>query len=153
MSNKVKPIPEGYHSVTPYLIVKNAAAALEFYKTAFGAVEIVRMQEGDRVGHAEILIGDSHVMLADQYPEIGAMAPEPGNRPPVSMMLYVPDVDAVFARAVEAGATVERPLANQFYGDRTGGIMDPFGHRWYIGTHIEDVSPEEMKRRMAAQHK
>jgi PhnB protein len=153
MSKQVKPVPEGYHSVTPYLIVKGAAAALEFYKKAFGAIETVRMQDGERIGHAEIVIGDSHVMLADEYPEMNAMAPQPGSRSPVGILLYVPDVDAVFTRAVAAGATVERELADQFYGDRTGGIIDPFGHRWYLGTHIEDVSPEEMKRRMAAQRK
>jgi PhnB protein len=153
MSKQVKPIPDGYHSVTPYLIVKGAAAALEFYKKAFGAIETVRMPDGDRIGHAEIVIGDSHVMLADEHLEIGAKAPEPGSRPPVSIMLYVADVDAVFARAVEAGATVERQLADQFYGDRTGGIVDPFGHRRYIATHFEDVSPEEMSRRMKAQRK
>jgi PhnB protein len=148
MSKPVNPVPEGYHSVTPYLIVKGAAAALEFYKKAFGAVETVRMQDGERIGHAEIVIGDSHVMLADEHLEMGAKAPEPGSRSPVGIMLYVPHVDAVFDRAIKAGAKVERPLADQFYGDRTGGIIDPFGHRWYISTHIEDVSPEEMKRRM-----
>ncbi|MGH8373310.1 MAG: VOC family protein [Gammaproteobacteria bacterium] len=153
MSNQVKPVPEGYHSVTPYLIVKGAAAALEFYKKAFGATETVRMQDGERIGHAEIVIGDSHVMLADEYLEMGAKAPEPGSRSPVGIMLYIPDVDAVFARAVKAGATVERELVDQFYGDRIGGIIDPFGHRWYLATHIEDVSPDEMKRRMAAQRK
>lgn len=153
MSTQVRPIPEGYHSVTPYLIVKGAAAALEFYKKAFGAIETVRMQDGARIGHAEIVIGDSHVMLADEYPEMDAKAPHPGSKPPVSIMLYVTDVDTVFARAINAGGKVERPLADQFYGDRTGGIVDPFGHYWYIGTHIEDVSPDEMKRRMAAQRK
>jgi PhnB protein len=153
MSNKVNPVPEGYHNVTPYLIVKGAAAALEFYKKAFGAVETVRMQDGDRIGHAEIVIGDSHVMLADEHPEIGAYAPRSKDKPPISIMLYVSDVDTVFARAVKAGATVERELADQFYGDRTGGIIDPFGHWWYLATHVEDVSPEEMKRRMAAQRK
>lgn len=152
MTSKVKPVPDGYHSVTPYLIVKGAAAALDFYKQAFGAVETVRMQEGDRIGHAEIVIGDSHVMLADENPAMNAYAPQTGSRPPVGIMLYVPDVDTVFARSVAAGATIERPLADQFYGDRTGGIVDPFGHRWYIGTHIEDVSPEEMKSRIRMQH-
>lgn len=149
MPDKVSPIPEGYHSVTPYLIVKGAAAALDFYKQAFSAVETVRMQEGNRIAHAEILIGNSHVMLADENPAMNAYAPEAGTRPPVGIMLYVADVDTVFARAVAAGANIERPLADQFYGDRTGGIIDPFGHRWYISTHIEDVSPAEMKRRMA----
>lgn len=149
-TRKVKPIPAGYHSITPYLIIDGAAAALDFYKRAFGAKETVRMPHGERIAHAEIVIGDSHVMLADENPEMGAHAPQPGTRTPVGMMLYVNDVDAVFKRAVAAGAQVERPLANQFYGDRTGGIIDPFGHRWYLGTHIEDVSPKEMKRRMQA---
>jgi PhnB protein len=147
-SRKVKPIPTGYHSVTPYLIVKGAAAALEFYKQAFGAREKLRMPDGERIGHAEIIIGNSHVMLADEYPERNFKAPQPDTRTPVGIMLYVPNVDAVFKRAVAAGASVERPLANQFYGDRTGGIIDPFGHRWYLATHIEDVSPKEMQRRM-----
>ena len=111
------------------------------------------MQDGERIAHAEIIIGDSHVMLADEHLEIGAKAPEPGSRSPVGIMLYVADVDAVFSRAVEAGATVERPLADQFYGDRTGGIVDPFGHNWYLATHLEDVSPEEMNQRMKAQAK
>jgi len=147
-TRKVKPIPAGYHSVTPYLIIDGAAAALDFYKKAFGAKETVRMPNGGRIAHAEIVIGDSHVMLADENPEMGAQAPQSGTRTPVGIMLYVKDVDAVFKRAVAAGAQIERPLADQFYGDRTGGIIDPFGHRWYLGTHIEDVSPKEMKRRM-----
>ncbi len=147
-TRKVKHIPAGYHSVTPYLIIDGAAAALDFYKQAFGANETVRMPHGARITHAEIVIGNSHVMLADENPDVGAHAPQPGTRTPVGIMLYVEDVDAVFERAVAAGATVERPLADQFYGDRTGGIIDPFGHRWYLATHIEDVSPKEMKRRM-----
>lgn len=147
-SRKVKLIPAGYHSITPYLIIDGAAAALDFYKKAFGAKETVRMPHGGRIAHAEIVIGDSHVMLADENPDIGSHAPQPGTRTPVGIMLYVNDVDAVFNRAVAAGAKVERALADQFYGDRTGGIIDPFGHRWYLGTHIEDVSPKEMKRRI-----
>jgi PhnB protein len=145
---KVKHVPAGYHSVTPYLIIDGAAAALDFYKQAFGAKETVRMPHGGRIAHAEIVIGNSHVMLADENPDVGAHAPQPGTRTPVGIMLYVEDVDLVFNRAVAAGAQVERPVADQFYGDRTGGIIDPFGHRWYLGTHIEDVSPKEMKRRM-----
>ncbi|MDE2234848.1 MAG: VOC family protein [Gammaproteobacteria bacterium] len=147
-TRKVKPVPDGYHSITPYLIIDGAAAALEFYKRAFGAKEKVRMPHGERIAHAEILIGDSHVMLADEHPQMGYRAPAAGNMPPVGILLYVKDVDAVFARAVAAGARVDRPLADQFYGDRTGSIIDPFGHRWYLATHIEDVSPQEMKRRM-----
>ncbi|MBL0209784.1 MAG: VOC family protein [Holophagaceae bacterium] len=152
MPTPVKPIPEGYHSVTPYLIVRGAAKALEFYKQAFGAVELFRMEAPDgRIGHAEIRIGDSPIMLADEHPDMGAKSPETWGGSPVSLMLYVEDVDRVFARAVEAGATVERPLADQFYGDRTGGLKDPFGHVWYVATHIEDVPPEELDRRAKAQ--
>lgn len=147
-ARKIKPIPTGYHSVTPYLIINGAAAALEFYQKAFGAKELLRMPHGKRIGHAEILIGDSHVMLADENPDMGARAPTPGTIPPVGMMLYVTDVDAVVARAVTAGAKLERPVANQFYGDRVGGVIDPFGHRWHIGTHVEDVPPKELQRRM-----
>ena len=148
----VKPIPDGYHSVTPYLIIDGAARAIEFYKKAFGAQEIVRMPGPDgRIGHAELRFGTSMVMLADENPEMRARGPKFIGGTPVSLMLYVDDVDKVFARAVVEGAIVERPLANQFYGDRTGGVVDPFGHRWYLATHIEDVEPEEMKRRMKAQ--
>ncbi|MGH8398732.1 MAG: VOC family protein [Gammaproteobacteria bacterium] len=147
-ARKVQAIPKGYHSVTPYLIVNGGAAALDFYKKAFDAKEKLRMPHGDRIGHAEIQIGSSRVMLADENPGMGARAPQPGIAPAVGIMLYVKDVDVVFKRAVAAGAKVERPLADQFYGDRTGGIIDPFGHRWYIGTHIEDVSPKELKNRM-----
>ena len=148
----IKAIPDGYHSVTPYLVVGGAARALEFYKKAFGAEETVRMPGPDgRIGHAEVRIGDSVVMLADENPEMGAKSPKTIGGSPITLFVYVDDVDKVFARAVEFGATVQRPLANQFYGDRTGGVIDPFGHVWYLATHIEDVSPDEMKRRMQAQ--
>jgi PhnB protein len=151
MTNKVKPIPEGYHTATPYLIVTGAAKAIEFYKSAFGADEIMRMPQPDgRIGHAEIKIGDSTIMLADEFPEMGARSPQSLGGSPVSILLYVENVDTVFARAVAAGAKVQRPLADQFYGDRTGGVTDPFGHVWYIATHKEDVSEEEMKKRAAA---
>lgn len=151
MSTKVKPVPDGYHTATPYLIIKGAAAALEFYKKAFGAIELLRMPKPDgRIGHAEIKIGDSIIMLADEFPEIGARSPEFYSGSPITIMLYVADVDAVFNRAVAAGAKVERPVANQFYGDRTGGIIDPFGHKWYLATHVEDVPPEELVRRAKA---
>jgi PhnB protein len=149
----VKPIPDGYHSVTPYLIVKDAVRALEFYKAAFGATELMRMMQPDgRVGHAEIRIGDSPVMLADEFPEIGARGPETIGGTPVSLMIYVPDVDAVVARAVAAGAKLTRPVADQFYGDRNGIVSDPFGHTWFVATHVEDVTPDEMERWAAAQH-
>ena len=144
-------IPEGYHSVTPYLVVDGAAEALEFYKKAFGATELMRMPApGGKIGHAEIMIGDSHVMLADEHPEQGHKGPKSVGGTPVGIMIYVPDVDSVFAKALAAGATQTRPVENQFYGDRSGSITDPFGHNWMISTHIEDVSPEEMEKRMKA---
>ena len=151
MTSKPKPIPDGYHTVTPYLIVKGAAQAIEFYKKAFGATEMLRMARPDgRIAHAEIKIGDSPVMLADEFPEMEARSPQSFGGTPVSIMLYVEDVDTIFSQAVAAGAKVQRPVADQFYGDRTGGVEDPFGHVWYIATHTEDVSPEEMRKRAAA---
>jgi len=151
MSAQVKPIPDGYHAVTPYLIVDGAASAIEFYTKAFGAIELVRMAGPDgKIGHAELLIDDSHVMLADENPGMGARAPRSIGGSPVSLLLYVEDVDAVVSKAVSLGAKLTRPVADQFYGDRTGGLEDPFGHNWYVATHKEDVSPEEMKRRSAA---
>jgi len=151
MTSKPKPVPDGYHTATPYLIVKGAAQAIEFYKKAFGATELMRMpQPGGKIGHAEIKIGDSPIMLADESPDVGARSPQSIGGSPVSIMLYVEDVDRIFSQAVEAGAKVKRPVADQFYGDRTGGIEDPFGHLWYIATHKEDVSPEEMRKRAAA---
>ena len=153
MTNKVKPIPEGYHTVTPYLIINGAARALEFYQQAFGATEVYRMTDkSGRVGHAEIKIGDSHIMLADEHPEIGARSPQAFGGSPISLALYVEDVDALVKQAVAAGGKLIRPVADQFYGDRTGGVEDPFGHVWYIATHVEDVAPEELERRAAAQH-
>ncbi len=146
----VSPIPAGYHSVTPYLVVRGAAKAIEFYKTAFGATEVMRLEMGPGViGHAEILIGNSHVMLADEFPDMGARSPESIGGSPVSLMIYVPDADTVFDQAIAAGATLLRPLVNQFYGDRSGMLTDPFGHTWAIATHIEDVPPDEMSQRMA----
>ena len=151
MTNKVKPIPEGYHTATPYLIVKDAARAIEFYKKAFGATELMRMPgPGGKIGHAEIKIGDSPIMLADEVPGMGFRSPESLGGSPISILLYVEDVDVVFSEALAAGAKVQRPVADQFYGDRTGGVTDPFGHVWYIATHKEDVSPEEMTKRAAA---
>jgi PhnB protein len=146
----VKPIPEGYHSVTPYLIIHDATAALEFYKKALGAVELMRFPApGGKIGHAEIRIGDSPVMLADESPEMNALSARTIGGSPVSLMVYVEDVDALVAQAVAAGAKLVRPVANQFYGDRTGGIDDPFGFHWYIATHIEDVPPDELEKRAA----
>jgi PhnB protein len=143
----VAPIPPGYASVTPYLIVHGAAKAIDFYQRAFGAVELFRLDGPDgTLAHAEIRIGNSPVMLADGtsgYPD-----PLTLGGSSVSFMIYVPDVDAAFARAIAAGATVKRPVADQFYGDRTGTLADPFGHVWSLATHVEDVAPEEMDRRL-----
>lgn len=151
MPGEVKAIPEGYHSVTPYLIVDGAAAAIEFYKKVFGAVEVMRMPApGNRIGHAEIRIGDSHVMLADENAEMNARSPKTVGGSPLSLLVYVENVDDTVKRAVAAGARLDRPVEDKFYGDRMGAIEDPFGHQWYVGTHIEDVTPEEMKKRMAA---
>ena len=147
----VKPVPEGYHTVTPYLIVNAGAKALDFYARAFGAIERLRIDAGGKIGHAEITIGDSCIMLADEHPEIGALGPTTVGGSPVSLHLYVEDVDAAVARAVAAGATLVRPVADQFYGDRVGGVADPFGHRWFIATHKEDLSSEELQRRAATQ--
>lgn len=146
----VSPVPVGYHTVTPYLIIDGAAAAIEFYKQAFGAVETMRMQHGDKIGHAEIKIGDSPVMLADEFCEMGAKSPKTYGGSAVGICLYVENSDRVFDQAVAAGATVKRPMTDQFYGDRSGTIDDPFGHQWTISTHVEDVTPEEMEKRMAA---
>jgi PhnB protein len=147
----VKPIPEGYHSITPYLVVKGAAKAIDFYKKAFGAKELFRMDgPGGTVAHAELEIGDSRIMLADESPQMGYTGPTPGSHTAVGLMIYVPDVDKVAAQAVAAGIKTEREVQDQFYGDRSGNFVDPFGHRWTISTHKEDVSKEEMDRRMAA---
>ncbi len=148
---KVKAIPKGYHTATPYLIIKGAAEAIEFYKKAFGAKELVRMPgPGGSVMHAEIMIGDSPIMLADENPDMGTRGPKALGGTPVSMCLYVKDVDSLAAQAVAAGAIVERPVTDQFYGDRSGTFGDPFGHVWTIATHKEDVSPKEMHKRMQA---
>jgi PhnB protein len=143
-----KSIPDGYHSVTPYLIVKGGADAINFYKRAFGAVEQMRMASPDgRIGHAEIKIGDSIIMLADEHPEMGHRSPLSLGGAGVSLMVYVDQVDEVFKQAVASGAKELQPLKNQFYGDRSGTLQDPFGHQWTVATHIEDVAPDEMRRR------
>ena len=148
----VKPIPDGYHAITPYLIVDGAARAIDFYKRAFGATETMRMPAPNgRIGHAEVRIGDSAIMLADEHPEIQALSPKTIGGSPVSMHVYVEDVDTLVERAVAAGAKLIRPVADQFYGDRVGGIEDPFGYRWFIATHKEDLSMDEIRRRAAAQ--
>src|SRR4051794_20611494 len=147
----VKPIPDGYHTATPYLIIKGAAGAIEFYKKAFGATELLRFGGPDgKVGHAEIRIGDSPIMLADEFPEMGARSPQALGGSPVSILLYVADVDALAERAVAAGAQVVRPVKDQFYGDRSGTFANPYGHVWTIATHTEDVAPAEMHKRMEA---
>ncbi len=146
----VKPIPEGYHSVTPYLIINGAAEAIEFYKKAFGATELFRMDHQGRIGHAEIKIGDSPVMLSDEYPEMGYTGPKSLGGTPVSLMIYVEDVDTVYKRAIESGGIEVKPLQDQFYGDRSGTLTDPFGHVWTVSTHKEDVTPEEIEKRLAA---
>ena len=151
MSGKVKAIPEGYEGATPYLIIKGAANALEFYKKAFGATEIMRISApGGTVGHAEIKIGHAIIMLADEFPEMNCKGPEAYGGSPVSMMVYVPDVDKFVKRAVDAGAKLVRPVENKFYGDRSGSLEDPFGHQWHFATHVEDVPPDEMAKRAEA---
>lgn len=147
---KAKPIPDGYHSLTPYLIVDGAKEALDFYHAVFGARELYRLDApGGRIGHAEMLIGDSPFMLADEHPEMGYKAPGTYGGTPVSILVYVEDADAVFERAVAAGSRVQRPVKDQFYGDRCGTIVDPFGHVWTISTHVEDLTPDEIGRRAA----
>jgi PhnB protein len=151
MSPSVKPIPDGYPQVSPYLVVDGAAQAIDFYKQVLGASERMRMggPEG-RIGHAELQIGDSVVMLADEHPEMGYVGPKQIGGTPVTIGVYVEDVDKTFDTAVKAGAKSLRPVEDQFYGDRSGQFEDPFGHRWNIQTHVEDVSPEEMAKRAAA---
>jgi PhnB protein len=151
MPSNVRPIPEGHRTVTPYLAIKGAARALDFYKRAFGAIESYKLMMPDgRVGHAEIRLGDSLVMLSDEFPEYGGKAPETLGGSPVSLHLYVEDVDAFVKKAVEAGAKERKPVADQFYGDRSGQLEDPFGHLWWVATHKEDVAPDEMQKRVQA---
>jgi PhnB protein len=147
MSN---PIPDGYHSVTPYLAVSDAAQAIDWYKRALGAEEVMRYDDKGKIVHAEIRVGDSIIMLADEWAEGGHLSPQTQGGTTVSLMLYVADVNRTFEQAVEAGAKAERPVQDQFYGDRTGTLLDPFGHRWHVATHVEDVDAEEMERRMTA---
>nr|WP_198683770.1 VOC family protein [Peristeroidobacter agariperforans] len=144
----VKAIPEGYHSITPYLIIKGASDAIEFYKRAFGATEVMRMPKPDgTIGHAELAIGDSRIMLADEYPEMGYRSPLSIGGAGISIMLYIEKVDEVFKRAIAAGAQELQAVKDQFYGDRSGTLQDPFGHIWTVSTHVEDLTPEEMGRR------
>jgi PhnB protein len=149
MAGKVKAIPDSYPRVTPYLVVEGAAAAIDFYTKVFGAKERMRMPAPEgKIGHAEIEIGNSMVMLADANPQMGHKSPKALGGTPVSLLVYVENADDTVQRAAAAGGRVVRPVENQFYGDRMGGVEDPFGHLWYVATHVEDVSPEEMKRRM-----
>jgi len=143
-----KPIPDGYHSVTPYLSVKNAAQAIDFYKRALGATELFRFEHEGKIGHAEIKIGDSIVMLSDEWKEGGHLSPQSLGGTGVSLHVYVDDVDSAFRRAIDSGAKQERAVQDQFYGDRTGTFLDPFGHRWSLAMHVEDVPADELKRRM-----
>jgi PhnB protein len=157
MASQVRAIPEGYHSVTAYLSVRNAGEAIAYYQKAFGATEVYRFDmPGGKIGHAELQIGDSRIMLADEMPgmpEAVAQSPRALGGTTVGLNIYLPDVDARFQQAISAGGKVKRPVADQFYGDRSGTLEDPFGHVWTLATHIEDVSLEEMKRRMAAMPK
>jgi PhnB protein len=151
MAEKVKPIPEGYQSVTPYLAIDGASKAIDWYKEALGATELFRFDApGGKIGHAEIKIGDSILMLADEYPEMSFRSPKSLGGTPVALMIYCEDVDARVEKAVAAGAKLSRPVKDQFYGDRSGTIEDPFGHQWHIATHVEDVAPEEMEKRAKA---
>jgi PhnB protein len=152
MSNGVKAVPDGYEGVTPYLICRNAEAAIEFYKKAFGAEEVFRIGQPGMVGHAELKIGNAIIMMADEHPDMGVVSPEALGGTPVHLMIYVEDVDEFTAEAIEAGLEVLRPVADQFYGDRSGQFKDPFGHIWAFATHKEDVSPEEMNARATAMY-
>jgi PhnB protein len=150
MRTKLKYTPEGFHAITPYLTVKNGQEAIEFYQRAFGARERVRMPMPDgKVAHAELQIADSIIMLGEECPEHGGLSPETLGGSPVGLALYVENVDDAFERAVGAGASVKEPVEDKFWGDRSGSLVDPFGHKWMLLTHIEDVSPQEMKKRMA----
>ncbi|MEO8648836.1 MAG: VOC family protein [Acidobacteriota bacterium] len=152
MANQVKPIPDGCEGITPYLICKNAAAAIDFYKRAFGAEEIYRIEGEGVVGHAEMKIGKGLFMLADEFPSMGAESPETVGGTPVSLYIYVEDVDSFTEKAIAEGLTVLKPVADQFYGDRSGHFQDPFGHKWGFATHIEDLTPEQISERAAAAH-
>lgn len=154
MAGTVKPVPDGYSTITPYLSIKGAADAIEYYKRAFGAKELMRLAMPDgRIGHAELQLGDSRVMLADECPDMEFRSPQSIGGTPVTIHMYVNDVDAVAAQAVAAGAKLTRPVQDQFYGDRSGTLTDPYGHVWHVSTHKEDLSAEEINRRAAAMHK
>ncbi len=145
----VKAKPDGYHNVTPYLIIDGAAEAIRWYGEALGAEEVLRLPMGDRIAHAEIRIGDSMIMLSDEWPDMGKLSPKSRGGATSALMIYLEDADSAFQRAIAAGATQEQPVQDQFYGDRSGSFTDPFGHSWTVATHVEDVPEEEMRRRMA----
>ena len=145
----VRHIPDGYHTVTAYLAVDNAAKAIDFYRDAFGATELYRLPMGDKIGHAEVKIGDTHIMLSDEFEEMNIRGPNARGGPTAAFMIYVADADSAFAKAIKAGAKQDRAVEDQFWGDRMGSVFDPFGHKWTLATHVEDVPPDEMKRRMA----
>ena len=154
MPDKVQPIPEEYSGITPYLIVKGAANALQFYRKAFEAKELMRFDQDDgRIGHAEMQVGKARFMLADEFPEMNIRSPQSFGGTGCGFLLYVEDVDAVFDRTIGLGATISKPVQDQFYGDRSGTLIDPFGHKWTIATHIEDISREGMERRASAGQK
>ena len=155
MVRKVRPIPEGYHSITPHLTVRNGSAAIEFYKTAFGAREVHRMPgpDGKSLMHAELQVGDSRFFLNDEFPAMGARSPQSIGGSPVTIHLYVEDADGFFTRATKAGAEVTMPLQNMFWGDRYGKLKDPFGHEWSVASHLEDLSPAEIQKRAASAFK
>jgi PhnB protein len=148
----VKPIPDGHEAVVPYLICRNAEAAIDFYKRAFGAEELIRMGEPGKVGHCEMKIGNARFMLADEFPELGALSPESIGGTPVSLYVYVENIDSFADKAITEGLKVIRPVADQFYGDRSGYFADPFGHKWGFSTHVEDLTPEQMEERAKAVH-
>lgn len=142
------PVPEGYHTVNAYIIVDDAAKAIDFYRRAFGAQELYRLPMGDKIGHAEIRIGDTPIMLSDEWPDMGALGPNKRGGATSSFVIYGPDADAAWQRAVDAGARPERPVKDEFWGDRMGTVIDPFGHKWSLGTHVREVGPEEMAKAM-----
>jgi len=152
MSTRIKPIPDGMHTLTPHLVVKGASKAIEFYKKAFGAQEIGRLTaaDGKSIMHANLKIGDSHVFLVDEFPQMGCHAPSGGSPTPVTIHIYVEDVDSSFGKAVAAGAQVKMPLSDMFWGDRYGVLADPFGHSWSMATHKEDLTPDEIRKRSQA---
>ena len=147
MINKIRPIPSGHHTATPYLVVEDAVEAIDFYKRAFGAKEVMRIETGGKIGHAQIRIGNSHIMISDEHPEAGALSPKSFGGSPVRIFLYVSNVDSFVGRAVAVGATLKQLVDEKVYGDRSGSLMDPFGHYWHVATHRKDMSNDEIQQR------